>query len=154
VGETVEVVVERYTRASPAAVYRFLTDAALWLQWQGTEAQIEPWPGGTFRVNIRGDGFVSGRFVELIPPRRIVLTWGFELPGSPIPAGSTTVAIDLQPTESGTLVRLTHSGLPPEMQVVRRGWDHYIDRLSLAAAGTSPGPDPNVVMTGRPQSAS
>jgi uncharacterized protein YndB with AHSA1/START domain len=71
-----DLVVERHIAASPATVFSFFADPGRWLRWQGVEAVIEPRPGGAFRMNVRGDGFASGRFVEVVPGRRIVFTWG------------------------------------------------------------------------------
>lgn len=139
------VTVERHVRASPDVVYSFFTDPAKWLSWQGVDATIEPVPGGVFRMNVRGDGYASGRFVELIPSRRIVFTWGWEEPGNPVPPGSSTVEVDLIPDETGTntLIRLRHHGLPAEAAELHRpGWEHYLTRLQTAAAGGDPGPDP------------
>jgi uncharacterized protein YndB with AHSA1/START domain len=84
----------------------------------------------------------SGRFVELVPHRRVVFTWGWE--GHPtLPPGSSRVEIDLIPDGIGTLVRLTHRDLPPdEIAKHRSGWDHYLPRLAVAAEGGDPGPDP------------
>ncbi|HEX9342386.1 MAG TPA: SRPBCC family protein, partial [Actinomycetota bacterium] len=106
------VTVERYVKAPPETVFTFFADPSRWLQWQGVHAQIEPRPGGRFRMDVMGDGYASGRFVEVTPPRRVVFTWGYEAPGSPVPPGSSTVEIDLLPDGDGTLVRLTHRGLP------------------------------------------
>jgi uncharacterized protein YndB with AHSA1/START domain len=39
---------------------------------------------GRFRMDVRGDGHASGRFVEVTPPRRVVFTWGWEIAGSPV----------------------------------------------------------------------
>jgi uncharacterized protein YndB with AHSA1/START domain len=64
------VMVERRIKAGPATVFAYFTDPAKWLRWQRIEATIEPWPGGVFRMNVRGDGFASGRFVEITPPVR------------------------------------------------------------------------------------
>jgi hypothetical protein len=40
-------------------------------------------------------------------------------------------------------VRLTHSGLPNEEERAghEKGWNHYLGRLKIAAAGGDPGPD-------------
>jgi hypothetical protein len=59
------VVVERYIDASPATVFTYFTSTDRWLQWQGVEATLEPWPGGVFRMNVSGDGFASGRFLAV-----------------------------------------------------------------------------------------
>ncbi len=137
------VVVERHIKASPATVFTFFTDPRRWLQWQGVDAELDPRPGGTFRVNVRGDGYASGAFTEFDPPRRAVFTWGWEMPGNPVPPGSSTVEIELVPADGGTLLRLTHRDLPPETgDVHRQGWEHYVDRLAVRAGGGDPGPDP------------
>ena len=48
-------------------------------------------------------------------------------------------------TDDGTLVRLTHHGLPDAESVVHQphGWESYLPRLAIAATGGAPGPDPN-----------
>jgi len=44
------------------------------------------------------------------------------------------VTITLEPAEGGTSVRLVHSGLTPEQAAGHlEGWNHYGDRLMLAA---------------------
>ena len=141
-----EVVIERRIAASPTTVFSFFASPERWLRWQGVEAVVEPWPGGVFRMNVRGDGFASGRFVEVVPGRRLVFTWGWEATGLGVPPGSTTVEIDLFPDEDGTVLRLVHRDLPgPAAEAHRWGWDHYTARLATAAGGGDPGPDPALV---------
>jgi uncharacterized protein YndB with AHSA1/START domain len=137
------VIVERRIKARQDTVYSFFTDRDRWLTWQGRAAEIDPRPGGVFRMNVRGDGWAAGRFVTVEPPHRIVFTWGWEGDGSPVPPGSSTVEITLEADgEDATLLRLVHRGLPlPAMATHRDGWDHYLDRLRIRAAGGDPGPD-------------
>jgi uncharacterized protein YndB with AHSA1/START domain len=144
-----DVVVERRIAASPATVFSFFSDASRWLRWQGVEAEIELAPGGAFRMNVRGDGFASGSFLEVVPDRRLVFTWGWEREDLGVPPGSTVVEIELEPDREGTLLRLTHRGLPAgSVDVHREGWEHYGSRLVAAAEGGDPGPDPAVVSAG------
>ena len=81
-GEKV-IVVRRRFEASPEEVYRAHTDPALVQQWMlGPEGWTmpvciaEPRPGGKIRYewsNGKGGGFyLTGEFIELDPPRRIV----------------------------------------------------------------------------------
>jgi uncharacterized protein YndB with AHSA1/START domain len=139
---TPPLVVERYIEAKPAQVYRYLTESALWARWQGVEAAIEARPQGLFSMTMGNGMRARGRFIELTPHRRVVFTWGW-VDHPAVPPGSTTVEIDLVPRGQGTLVVLTHHGLPDaEVPVHTVGWEHYLDRLGVAATGRDPGPDP------------
>jgi uncharacterized protein YndB with AHSA1/START domain len=137
-------VVEREVRiaARPEVVFEFFTDAAKMLRWKGVDAMLDPRPGGVYRVNVTGRDIAVGEFVAIEEPHRIVFTWGWE--NSPIPPGSTTVEVTLTPDGDGTLLRLRHSGLFTEDARSQHamGWEHFLDRLALAAGGTDPGPDP------------
>jgi len=134
-------VVEREIRiaARPEIVFDLLTDAEQMLRWQGIEAELEPHPGGVYRVKLTTLGqSTAGRFVEVVPHSRIVFTWGWDPPVYPIPAGSTTVEITLQPEDGGTVLRLRHTGLPNVPAVTEshgRGWQHYLERLAMCAEG-------------------
>ena len=60
-----------------------------------------------------------------------------------VPPGSSTVSIDLLPDGEGTIIRLTHSGLPPDtIEIHRTGWENYVTRLATVGEGRDPGPDP------------
>jgi uncharacterized protein YndB with AHSA1/START domain len=136
-----DLVVERRVSVPPEKVFTYFTDARKWIAWQGTEAELELEPGGIWRVNVTGDGFASGRVVEVVANERIVFTWGWE-EGPPVPPGSTTVTIELVPEEGGTLIRLTHRDLPPEqIDIHRYGWEHYVPRLAAVAEGRDAGPN-------------
>jgi uncharacterized protein YndB with AHSA1/START domain len=134
--------VERRVAAAPAAVYAYLTESARWARWQGAGADLEAVPGGRFRMRM-GDGMTAeGRFLELVPDERVVFTWGWD-GNEALPPGSSTVEIELVPDGDGTLVRLTHRGLPAEeRQIHEAGWRHYLPRLALVAEGGDPGADP------------
>jgi uncharacterized protein YndB with AHSA1/START domain len=136
-------VVERVIAAPPERVYALLTSAEGWLRWGGTEAEVDPRPGGVVRVNVTGDGFAAGRFEEVVPGRRLVFTWGWEATGHPVPPGSSRVEIDLIPEGRETRLRLTHTvGAPGFGEMVEAGWRHYTGRLQVAAGGGDAGPDP------------
>jgi uncharacterized protein YndB with AHSA1/START domain len=144
-----ELVVERFIDAPPETVFSFFSDRDRWLRWQGVTATIDPRAGGVFRMNVRGDGFASGRFLEVRPPERVVFTWGWEA-SEGIPPGSTTVEVHLRPEGTGTRVVLRHRHLPTTESVEQHawGWSHYLDRLMIVAAGGDPGPDPTVIAGG------
>lgn len=134
--------VERRIEARPDVVYAYLTDSVRWARWQGASAEIEAVPGGTFRMTMVNGLIAEGTFVELVPNRRVRFTWGWQ--GSPtLPPGSSTVSVELHGDAEGTIVTLTHDGLPSEERPVHTtGWRHYLPRLVAAAEGRDPGPDP------------
>jgi uncharacterized protein YndB with AHSA1/START domain len=79
----------------------------------------------------------------VVPVHRLAYSFGWD--GSEVvPPGSSTVEIDLIEQSNGTLLRLTHTGLPNAEQCAghAEGWAHYLDRLTKVAAGRDPGPDP------------
>jgi uncharacterized protein YndB with AHSA1/START domain len=136
------VVCEVRIDATPETVFGFFTDPELMVRWMGDEAMLNPQPGGAHRIQIAGTNIARGAYVEVEPPERVVLTWGWENEGMLVPAGSSTVEVALIPDGDGTLVRLTHRDLPAEAQDGHRiGWDHYLPRLAVAARGGDPGPD-------------
>ena len=135
---TREVVVD----ASPATIFPFLTDPAQHVRWMGTEADLDPRVGGTYRVLAQGRHPGVGEFAEIVPDRKVVFTFGWDEPGHPIPAGSTEVEITLIPDDGKTVVRLVHRGLPDDAVGDHTGgWDHYLGRLAVVATGGEVGPD-------------
>jgi uncharacterized protein YndB with AHSA1/START domain len=129
--------------APPARVYELLTDAGLIVEWMAPVADLDPSPGGSVTwTHLNGDS-VIGAFVELVPARRIVFTYGWDRAEVGIPPGSTTVEIDLHPRNGGTELHLVHRGLSgPLADAHGGGWSIYLTRLTAVAEGRDPGPDP------------
>jgi uncharacterized protein YndB with AHSA1/START domain len=141
--ETTRVEREVAIAASPATVWEFLVDPDKAVRWMGIAATLDARPGGLYRVEVLTDTVARGEFIELDPPRRLVWTWGWE-PGtrSDLPPAGSTVAIDLVPTDHGTLLRLHHELPSAEVGGHGEGWEHYLSRLAVAASGSDPGRDP------------
>ena len=129
--------------ADVAEVYALLTDAEGFVRWMAPTAQLDATPGGAVTwTHVNGD-VVSGAFVELVPDRRIVFTFGWDREDVGVPPGSTVVEIDLRPRGEGTELRLVHRGLPgPMADAHAGGWANYLGRLAAVAAGRDPGADP------------
>src|SRR3954471_4490761 len=131
---------ETHIPAPPAAVFALLTDPEKILGWMGTEAEVEPRPGGLYLVNVTGARFARGSFREVVPVHRLAYSFGWD--GSEVvPPGSSLVEIDLVEQPDGTLLRLTHTGLPNAEQCAghAEGWVHYLERFvgSLRASSAS-----------------
>jgi uncharacterized protein YndB with AHSA1/START domain len=128
--------------APPARVYELLTDAGHLVAWLAPEAAVEPRAGGTITWRHENGDRCGGEFLELVPGRRIVFTYGWDRADVGIPPGSTTVEIDLRPAGDGTELHLRHHGLPgPMVEPHSGGWHNYLGRLTALAEGRDPGPD-------------
>jgi uncharacterized protein YndB with AHSA1/START domain len=131
--------------ARPETVFAYFTDPAKMVRWMGTEATVDPRPGGVYRLRMSrdiGEGVISGEFAEVTPHSRIVFTWGYEGDLFGVPPASTRVEVSLTPDGTGTLLRIVHRTVPAGAAPVHdAGWRHYAERLKLAAEGGDPGPD-------------
>jgi uncharacterized protein YndB with AHSA1/START domain len=137
-----EIRLEQRIEASPAEVYVYLTDPTLWKRGQGADATLDPRVGGVFSVLMANGMSARGEFLELVPGRRVVFTWGW-IGYDEMPPGSSTVEIDLRADGDATILVLTHRSIPDdEVPSQRQGWAHYLPRLALVASGSDPGVDP------------
>ena len=127
--------------APPEAVYPYLITAEAIVTWMGDYAVLDAQPGGVFHLDINGVP-VRGRFLELDPPHRLLISWGHA--GSDrLPPGASTVEITLTPIPTGTRVTVEHRGLPPDQAAQHAiGWPHFLGRLRAAGRGDDPGLDP------------
>jgi uncharacterized protein YndB with AHSA1/START domain len=137
------VEIERRIEAPREEVFVYLTDPDHYMRWMGMAAELDPRPGGVYRVRMNSDTEALGAFVVVDPPSRLVFTWGW-VGDEAVPPGSTTVEITLREDGDGTILRLRHSGFPSDEAAAshREGWAMYAERLSAVVPGGDPGPDP------------
>lgn len=134
---------EMVIEADTATVFAFFTDPERLIRWMGVSANLDPQPGGLMLLDVHQGFTARGEFKEVVPVSRLAYTWGWEGNKENVPPGSSLIEIDLAPQNGHTLLRFTHSGLPPEaVPGHTEGWKHYLGRLAVAASGKDPGPDP------------
>lgn len=122
--------VTKRIEAPPEIVFSYLTDSRRFVRWMGVGAELDPRPGGRYRIDADGQHVAIGEYREVEPPRRLVMSWGWE--GHPtVPPGSTTVEITLTPEKGATILRLRHLGLPDEGERRQHtaGWQMYTGQL-------------------------
>lgn len=136
------IVVERVLSAPPETVYAAWGDAASMSAWMTPGAthdasvEIDFRVGGSFRILMHGsdrDFAHRGEYLELEPPKRIVMTWISEW----APAGEehTLVRIELEAVgRSRTRLILTHSEVSTDATYDghAQGWTEILDRLDAA----------------------
>jgi uncharacterized protein YndB with AHSA1/START domain len=127
---------EIYIEAQIETVFGFFTDASKLTLWLGRQATLEPEAGGQVRVEVNDTRTILGEFIEIVPHRLIVFTWGWEGHVS-LPPGSSTVEVRLEPEGEGTRLRISHRGLPNEQERINhaRAWDPALVRLADCARG-------------------
>ena len=92
--------------------------------------------GGAYRIGMcrRSGGavvYVSGSFLEIRRPERLVYSWKWENAFEQMP--ETRVTVEFAPAGVGTILVLSHEYLPeiPVCLQHRSGWLAALDRLNL-----------------------
>jgi|SRR5215813_7432900 len=128
---------ETFIALPPEEVFRYLVEPTLMARWIGLSHDLDPQPGGRFRVEVSGGNIASGHYVEVVPPRRVVFTWGWESQDadlSILPPGFSLVEIELKAKGRGTLLRLRHSRLPSGLAGLHgERWSFYLANLQEKA---------------------
>jgi uncharacterized protein YndB with AHSA1/START domain len=144
----------RRISARPSIVFEAVTTAEGVAAWFGPDdlpvvrAEMDARVGGTYRVHFRTlDGLdheACGEFLEVVPPRRVVMSWRWASGGELDEAGRTSrVEIQLTPMGDGTELTFTHAALSSEASEKShaQGWagalDKLVRHLAPAAATTS-----------------
>ncbi len=142
----------------PERVFRALTTPDELVQWWGspdtyqlTESTMDLRVGGKWRTLGRGATgpfSVSGEFLEIDPPRKLVQTWIADWDGG----NTTTIQYLLDPIPTGTRVTVRHEGFGDRVESCEghsRGWERvlgWLDRFVAPAAAppaaTAPAPAP------------
>src|SRR6516164_5475288 len=134
---TREVGLEIRIDASPETVFALLTEPLQMKTWFAELVEAEARPGGVFRLSGPAGVSIEGTYLEVIPNRKVVFTWGGVEGLKP---GQSTVEFLLEPVGEGTLVYLRHYGLPrPSIESHRSGWIYSgLVKLKDAAEGRAP----------------
>jgi len=136
--EAAQNVVEQVIRISarPETVWAYWTDPQRICDWWGKSAQLDPQPGGTFRVEMDGGPVMVGEYLQLTPCERIVFTFGWEpTDGAPrIAPGGSTVEVTLIDDAGDTIMTLRHTGIPDAFAEQHAwGWSQFLPRLASGA---------------------
>jgi uncharacterized protein YndB with AHSA1/START domain len=136
--EPAAAVVRRVLPASPDVVYDEWLDADALTEWmcpypaRATKIELDPRIGGHLRIDIDDGGlmfYVTGRYLNLDRPRRLVFTWKCSL-WAPSDRDSV-VTVTLEPQDDRhTLMTIHHALLPPELiGDHQRGWTRIAEQL-------------------------
>ncbi|WP_134764827.1 SRPBCC domain-containing protein [Nocardioides sp. 1609] len=127
---------DRTVDASPATVWAAWTTSEglagwWWSHWPGTTYDVDARTGGRYRIEAPEAGVgVTGEYVELDAPRRLVQTWEWLDDG--VPGVTDRIEVTLTAEGAGTRVDVVHVG--PGMDADSRadyasGWAFVLDAL-------------------------
>lgn len=113
--------------APPSAVYDALTRSKEHAAFTHSRTRISAKVGGSFTT---GDGYITGRNVELVPGRKIVQEWRGDEEGWPEDHYSLAT-FSLAAVGKRTRLTFTQSGIPAEFaDAIAQGWkDFYWEPL-------------------------
>lgn len=144
VGERPSLKVRRLFPVGPEKVWRAWTDARALGQWFRPDASFsvpvaesDVRVGGGFRVlmiNAKGEHFdLSGVYREVVPERRLVMTWGWKNQ----PGHESVVTVTLRPAGNGTQLDLMHEGYLDfvDQPTHEEGWNGALDTLGTILKG-------------------
>ena len=136
------VQVRRRLRAGPEQIFDLWIKPDLMVRWMSPfpgavdcKATCDLRPGGSFSlVMVSGESRreVSGTYVQVDRPRRLVFTWTGPLTNNV----NTLVTVELNPRGDETDLVLTHERLPTPAicQGHTRGWGNILDHLAYAVS--------------------
>jgi uncharacterized protein YndB with AHSA1/START domain len=145
----------RRIAARPSIVFEAMTTAEGVRAWWGPDdlpvirAEIDARVGGAYRVRFQTlDGLeheAFGEYLELDPPRRLVMSWRYAVGGEPEELDRTSrIEIDVTPFEGGSELTLTHTDLRNAVSRAshERGWTGSLAKLVRNLGAAAPVPNP------------
>jgi len=123
-----------YIASTPAAVWKALIDGELTRQyWKHTNES--DWKPGSKWKHVADDGKgtvrLVGKVVEVVPNKRLVLTWG-DAADATNTAKHSRVAIDIESIGAMVRLTLTHDELEPGSEMAKKignGWPRVLSSL-------------------------
>ena len=122
----------------PSTVFDYLVTPDLLIRWWPPQVEVDARPGGGYVMSWPNQGWhLRGEFTDFDPGNRVAFTWHWDHePDLP----TRLVSIHLEPTATGTLMRLIHGAYgqdaieQADRASHREGWLHFLGRLEQAIA--------------------
>jgi uncharacterized protein YndB with AHSA1/START domain len=122
-------------RARRSTVFRYFTDAARFAAWWGAGSHIDGRPGGEVHIRYPDGTSAGGQVLALVTDTKIVMSYGYDGAGKPIPRGGSRVTITLEDHPEGTRVHLVHELPDPAITAEHaRGWRFQLSLFANVAA--------------------
>lgn len=114
---------EIWIESSVEEVYKSFTQEEAMLEWHGKEVELNPVPGGIYRVVFENNDIILGEFKEVLENKYILYQANYG-------AVQTVVEIRLITEKGGTTILLKQEFLPKQdSSTFTMGWDYFLGIL-------------------------
>jgi uncharacterized protein YndB with AHSA1/START domain len=148
-GSAAAVHVTRQFHAPRDDVFRAWTEPDLFKRWftppgnASVTAELDVRAGGKYRITLErtelipGTSYIVGNYLEVVPPQRLVFTFGWEEPPrlegmEALETLDSRVTVQFRDLGDSTELSITHERLDtPELRAFHRfGWESTLDQLA------------------------
>jgi uncharacterized protein YndB with AHSA1/START domain len=127
-----ELIYTTYIRTTPKKLWDAITNPEFARQYWGGNENVSDWKPGSKWEHVTGNAersvWVTGKVVESVPPKRLVLTWAD-------PAKETDVSrvtFEIEPIEDEVRLNVIHGDFQPGSDMVGKvsgGWPRVLSSL-------------------------
>jgi uncharacterized protein YndB with AHSA1/START domain len=141
--------VTRELSAPRDEVFRAWTEPDLFGKWftppgnSSVSAELDVRPGGKYRIKLErtqlvpGTSYIVGDYLEVVPPERLVFTFGWDEPPpveglEGLDVLDSRVTVQFRDLGDSTEISITHERLetPEQRDFHRWGWETTLDQLA------------------------
>lgn len=114
---------EIFIKATVSEVYDCFTKEEAMLTWHGKEVELNPVPGGVYKVVFEDGTIILGKYLEVVPNKRVVYTAKYGNVDS-------LIEIKFKEESDGTRIILNQEFSPgQDTSSFNYGWDYFLGLL-------------------------